>query len=124
MTRRITTLAIALLVLTLLPSSIASAEGLPSLGLPPGIEAQALPLIAQHIQRMQDMGMSHDMQMMMSHLQTLADRLPPGIFLQFLRLINQLEKPQMMTLHQQVHQGDLLDQPPGQVLTFVLELAR
>jgi hypothetical protein len=103
--------------------SIASADGTPSLDLPPGIEKQALILIAEHMQRMQEMGMSHDMQMMMKHLQNLADRLPPGIFLQFLRLINQLEKPEMMILHQQVHHGDLLDQPPGQVLTFVQELA-
>lgn len=30
----------------------------------------------------------------------------------------------MMFLHQQMHMGGLLQQPPGQILTFVLDLVR
>ena len=36
----------------------------------------------------------------------------------------QLDMEEMMLLHQEIHQGTLLQQPPGQILTFVLGLVR
>jgi hypothetical protein len=53
----------------------------------------------------------------------MADQLPPGIFLQLLQLMTQLEMPAMMEVHEAMHDGDLLQQPPGQVLRFVRDLA-
>ena len=75
---------------------------------------------------MQQMGLSlpEQMEMMMADMQMMADQLPPGIFLQILRLMSQLDMEDMMFLHQQIHMGDLLQQPPGQILTFILELTR
>ena len=73
---------------------------------------------------MQQMGLSlEQMEMMMADMQMMADQLPPG-FLQILRLMSQLDMEDMMFLHQQIHMGDLLQQPPGQILTFILELTR
>ena len=69
--------------------------------------------------------MSHgDMSMMMAHMQTMVDTLPPGIFLKVLKLALELDMNEMMTLHQAMHQGDLLQQPPDQILKFVKDLAR
>lgn len=95
------------------------------LNLPPGIADQAQPLLVEMMAHMQQMGMSPEqMEMMMADMQMMADQLPPGIFLKLLELMLQLDMEEMMTLHQQIHQGALLQQPPGQILTFVLELAR
>ena len=58
------------------------------------------------------MGLSPEqMEMMMADMQMMADQLPPGIFLQILRLMSQLDMEDMMFLHQQIHMGDL-QQPP------------
>jgi len=108
--------------LTLFPvNSAFAAEGC-SLDLPPDIAAQAEPLLHAMMQQ-HDMS-SQQMSMMMADMQTLADQLPPGIFLQLLQLMSQLDMAQMMTLHQQIQQGDLLQQPPGQILIFVQNLAQ
>ena len=55
---------------------------------------------------------------MMADMQMMADQLPPGIFLQILRLMSQLDMEDMMFLHQQIHMGDLLQQPRSQILTL------
>ena len=104
---------------------VAAAEGMPSLDLPPGIEAQAQPLIQDMMERMSSMpGMTEEMMMQhMQHMQTMADELPTGVFLNILKLMPQLEMPDMMLLHQEM-QGDLLQQPPGQILKFVKSLAK
>ena len=47
------------------------------------------------------------------------DLLPPGIFLQLLELMPQLEMPEMMAVHQQVIQ----QAPPGQILILARDLA-
>lgn len=116
---------VATLVLTLLSASVlgASAQAAPALSLPPGIAAQAQPLLDAMMAHMQQMGMSQaDMQFMMADMQTLADQLPPGIFLQVLQLMPQLDMAGMMAFHQAVEQGNLLQQPPGQVLRFARSL--
>lgn len=120
----------AVLIVTLLfaaafSAAPASAQMEMMLDLPPGIAMQAQPLLEQMMQHMQQMGMSEaEMQMMMDDMQMMADVLPPGIFLQILELMLQLEMPEMMQLHMLIHQSDLLQQPPGQVLNFVKDLAR
>lgn len=116
---------VAILVLTLLSASVlgASAQAAPTLNLPPGIAAQAQPLLDAMMVHMQQMGMTQaDMQSMMADMQTLADQLPPGIFLQVLQLMPQLDMSGMMAFHQAVEQGNLLQQPPGQVLRFAQSL--
>lgn len=124
MIRRFSILLILVLALAGLPS-VAFADEMPALDLPPGIAMQAQPLIAAMMDRMQEAGMSHEqMHMMMADMQGMAAQLPPGIFLQILRLMPQLDMADMMTLHQAAHQGDLLQLPPGQILRFVRELAR
>ena len=45
----------------------------------------------------------------MADMQMMADQLPPGIFLQILRLMSQLDMEDMMFL-QQIHMGDLRPQ--------------
>ena len=125
MFRRTSVLFILVLLLTGVSVGVAAAEGMPSLDLPPGIEAQAQPLIHDMMERMSSMpGMTEEMMMQhMQHMQTMADGLPPGIFLNVLKLMPQLEMPDMMLLHQEM-QGDLLQQPPGQILKFVKSLAK
>ena len=94
-----------------------------ALNLPPGIAAQAQPLIQAMQQHMQDMGMSPEqMQMMMADMQTMADLLPPGIFLRILELMSELDMQAMMAMHQAMHNGTLLEEPPGEVLIFVQSL--
>lgn len=123
--RKLSILFILTLMLTTASVGLASAQGPASLDLPPGIAAQAQPLIEAMMARMQENGMSHgDMSMMMTHMQTMVDTLPPGIFLKILKLASELDMHEMMTLHQAMHQGDLLQQPPGQILKFVKDLAR
>lgn len=125
MLRKISVIALVAFVLAALPASLAFADGMPGLDLPPGITAQAQPHLDAMMQRMQQNGMSHEqMHMMMSDMQTMADQLPPGIFLQLLKLMPELDMQEMMALHQQMHQGDLLQQPPGQILKYVKQLAR
>ena len=118
-------LVVAVLFAAAFPAAPVSAQAEMTLDLPPGIAKQAQPLLEQMMQHMQEMGMSEaEMQMMMADMQMMADRLPPGIFLQILELMHQLDMPEMMQLHMLMHQGDLLQQPPGQVLVFVKGLVR
>ena len=125
MFRRTSILFSLVLLLAGISVGVAAAEDLPALDLPPGIEAQAQPLIHDMMQRMSSMpGMTEDMMKQhMQHMQTMADELPPGVFLNILKLMPQLEMSDMMLLHQEM-QGDLLQQPPGQILSFVKNLAR
>ena len=114
------------LALTLIAASVvgASAQAAPGLNLPPGIAKQAQPMLADMMAHMEQMGMSSEqIPMMVADMQTMADQLPPGIFLQLLRLMSQLDMSTMMTLHQQMHEGTLLLQPPGQILRYVRQLA-
>ena len=118
-----------LLALVLLLAGIsvgaASAAEIPTLDLPPGIDSQAQPLIEEMMERMSSMpGMTDEMMMQhMHHMQTMADELPPGIFLNLLKLMPQLDMPDMMTVHKAMTEGDLMQQPPGQILIFVKNLA-
>ena len=106
------------LVLAGISVGAASAAEMPSLDLPPGIEAQAQPLIKDMMERMSGMPEMTG-EMMMQHMQTMADELPPGIFLNLLKLMPQLDMDGMMTLHKAMTQDDLMQQPPGQILKFV-----
>jgi hypothetical protein len=125
MTRSLSILLVLTVLFIGIPAGAASAEGMPSLDLPPGIAAQAQPLVAAMMARMQQMGMSPaQMQMMMADMQALANQLPPGIFLQLLRLMPQLDRSDMMELHRQIRQEGLLLEPPGQILVVVKHLAR
>jgi hypothetical protein len=123
MNRR-TSLALAVLViLTGVFTGTVSADNT-MLDLPPGIEQQAQPLLAAMMERMALSGMSPQQRDMMMHdMQTIVDQLPPGIFLRILELMPELTMPDMMFLHQELIQGDLLQQPPGQILLFVRDLA-
>ena len=129
MIRRTSLLLAMMLILAGISVGVASADAMPTLELPPGIEDQAQPYLSAMMERMAQSNMTHEQQhMMMEDMQTMADmssadRLPPGIFLQILALIPELEMPKMMVLHQAMHQSDLLQQPPGQILLFVRELA-
>ena len=126
MFRRTSVLLTLVLMLAGISVGAASADGMPSLNLPPGIEAQAQPLLMDMMERMSSMpGMTDEMMMQhMQHMQTMADELPPGIFLNLLKLMPQLDMPDMMTLHKAMTQGDLMQQPPGQILIFVQNLAK
>lgn len=117
-------LILLLLAVAGLSAGVASAQTMPALDLPPGIAAQAQPYLEAMMAHMEQMGMSEmEMEMMMADMQMVVDALPPGIFLQILQLMSELTMPEMMSLHEQLHQGDLLQQPPGQVLRTVLDLA-
>ncbi len=105
-------------------ASPANAET-PSLRLPPGIAAQAEPLLAAMMDHCTESHRSPEhMAMMMVDMQALADRLPPGIFLQVLDTMAELPVAKMMVVHHAVREGGLLDQPPGQILRYVQGLAR
>ncbi|MDT8322283.1 MAG: hypothetical protein RQ826_17335 [Xanthomonadales bacterium] len=128
MTRKLPPLLILVLVLVLalagLSTGVASAQAMPALDLPPGIADQAQPHLEAMMAHMEQMGMSEmEMEMMMADMQIMADQLPPGIFLQLLQLMPELMMEEMMSLHQQLHQGDLLQQPPGEILLAVQALA-
>lgn len=117
MVRRVTILLVLTLVLVGLPLRAASATTTSVLNLPPGIAQQAQPYLDAMMERMQQMDMTPEqMQMMMADMQNIANELPPGIFLQILKWMPKLAMNDMLALHQQIHQGDLLNQPPGQIL--------
>lgn len=63
---------------------------------------------------------------MMADMQMVIDQLPPGIFLQILRLMPEFDMSGMMAMHQAMHgEGStLLQEPPGQILKFIRGLAR
>lgn len=117
-------LLVMLFLTAAFPAAPVSAQIEMMLDLPPGIAMQAQPLLEQMMQHMQEMGMSGaEMHMMMADMQMMVNVLPPGIFLQILELMLQLEMPEMMQLHMLIHEGNLIQQPPGQVLNFVKDLA-
>jgi hypothetical protein len=124
MFRRVWIVLLVIVLLGVLPAGLASAQQMPSpLDLPPGIAAEAEPLLMAMMEHMQQMGMSMEqMEMMMADMQAMAEQLPPGIFLELLKLMPQLGMDQMMALHEQMHQGDLLQQSPGQILSYVQKL--
>lgn len=125
MTRNLWLSVVLALTLVAVPVGRAAAQEGAALDLPPGIAMQAQPLLEDMMERMQQMGMSSEqMQIMMADMQTMADQLPPGIFLQLLELMPRLGMQEMMELHQQLHQGGLLQQPPGQILRVAQGLAR
>jgi hypothetical protein len=108
-----------------LSGGAALANGTPTLELPPGIQKQAEPLVERMMEHMKGMGMSQgQMELMMADMQRMADQLPPGIFLQLLELMPQLDMDDMMSLHQEIREGGLLDGPPGRVISFVRRLTR
>ena len=117
---------LVLLVLLIGPlSSITTAQGVMLPDLPPGIARQAQPLLAAMMQHMQEMGMMPEqMEMMMADMQMMVDRLPPGIFLQVLQLMPQLEMEEMMLVHQLIREGGLLEAPPGQIVVLIRSLLR
>ncbi len=124
MLRKLTLALTALFLLAGASANLAYAASPPMLNLPPGIAAQAEPLLAAMMARMEQAGMTPEqMQQMMADMQAMVDALPPGIFLQILELMPQLDMQDMMTVHQQIHQGQLLEAPPGQILRFVKALA-
>ena len=111
MLRRMLLSLLFVLALVLVSVGSVSAQEMPMLDLPPGIAAQAQPLLMAMMTHMQQMGLSlEQMEMMMADMQMMADQLPPGIFLQILRLMSQLDMEDMMFLHQQIH-GRLLPWP-------------
>ena len=125
MIRKISFMLVLSLIVAGFTAGAVSADAVSALNLPTGIAKQAQPLIDQMMESMQQMGTSDvQMQMMMADMQTMADQLPPGIFLQILELMPQLDMADMMTLHPEMHGGDLLQQPPGQILIFVREFAQ
>jgi hypothetical protein len=123
MIRRLTiVLTLALVSTSALVGSAAAQEM--HLDLPPGIAKQAQPLLVEMMAHMDEMGMSEaEMDMMMADMQMMAEQLPPGIFLQLVQIMSELEMGAMMDVHNAVHGGDLLEQPPGQVLRIVRNLA-
>lgn len=123
MIRKLSLLLILVLALAGVSTGIASAQMMHTLDLPPGIAEQAQPYLEAMMAHMEQMDMSEmQMEMMMADMQAMADQLPPGIFLQILKLMPELTMQEMMSLHQQIHQGDLLQQPPGQILLAVQAL--
>ena len=125
MFQRTSVLLALVLVLAGISVGAASADEIPALDLPPGIEAQAQPLLEEMELRMVSMGMTPEMmEQHMQHMQTMVDELPPGIFLNLLKLMPQLDMPDMMTLHNAMTQGNLMQQPPGQILKFVKSLSK
>lgn len=124
MIRKVSLLLILVLAIAGASTGIASAQTMPSLDLPPGIADQAQPYLEAMMAHMQQTDMNPEqMQMMMADMQAMVDQLPPGIFLQILQLMPELTMQEMMSLHQQLQQGDLLQQPPGQILLAVQALA-
>jgi hypothetical protein len=125
MNRNYASLFVLITLLIVVPVGSVSAEDMPSLDLPPGVAAQAQPHLEAMMRHMQASGMTHDqMKTMMADMQKVVDQLPPGIFLQILELVSQLDMDERMALHREMHQGNLLQQPPGKILAFVRDLAQ
>ncbi len=124
MIRHFMTVLVLVVALVVPLTASAATQDTFALNLPPGIARQAEPLLEDMLTRMQQMGMSPEqIQMMHVDMQAVADQLPPGIFLQILKLMPSLAMSDMMHLHQGLHGGDLLQQPPGQILRFVRNLS-
>jgi hypothetical protein len=121
MIRRTSILLALVLILVGISVGAASADNT-MLNLPPGIEDQAHPLLMVMMERMAEPDMSEmDKPMMMQDMQAMANQLPPGVFLQLLELMPQLEMADMMFLHGEM--PGLMQQPPGQILLLVRNLA-
>lgn len=95
--------------------------------LPPGIAKKVAPLLDElmmHHHHMMEMGhecMHHHHHM--GQIEEMINQLPPGILVQVLEALVQLEMMEMMAFHNAVDDG-LLDQPPGQILQTVQGLVR
>jgi hypothetical protein len=121
MIRRFSLMFMLAAVLIAVPIGAASAQSPLLSDLPPGIAKQAEPLLKDMMDRMEGSVM---MPAHMADMQSMVEQLPPGIFLQILKLMPDLEMAEMMPLHQQIRQeGGLLEQPPGQILKLVRDLA-
>jgi hypothetical protein len=123
---RIIALLLTVVTLVAAPTGSLLAQEVPTWvqDLPPGIAAQALPILEEMRAHMMEMEMAPgEMQMMMADMQRLAEQLPPGIFLQILELMHELDMQAMMMFHQQIRQGNLLELPPGQILLYVKQLS-
>jgi non-ribosomal peptide synthetase component F len=137
MFNRISLLLALVVALLLMPAGVALAQDASTTSdghqfnlseLPPGIQKQAAVLLEElmaHHHAMHTMpGHTGDMMHMhMQDIKALIDRLPPGILLQVLKALLELDMHAMMHFHHAVADG-LLDQPPGQVLNFVKSLAQ
>jgi hypothetical protein len=90
--------------------------------LPPGIAKKVAPLLDELHHHMMEMGheCTHHHHHM-GQIRELIDQLPPGILVQVLEALVQLDMKQMMAFHNAVD-DDLLEQPPGQILQAVQEL--
>ena len=113
------------LALAMVQPLAASAQDMTLRNLPPGIAAEAQPLLDAMMAQCPAAHMTPGhMAMMMADMQAMADQLPPGIFLNILQAMAQLDMEAMMAVHRAVREGGLLQQPPGEILRFVRELAR
>ncbi len=102
-----------------------AADGPQAGALPSGIEAQVSLSMQAMMDRMSEMGMPPEhMEMMRGHLQQLQAELPPGVFLQLLDLMSRMNMEQMMAFCQRLHDGDLLQGPPGQIIAAAQSLVR
>lgn len=119
--RYVLVVTLAVTLLGLVPGGVQAAA---SRTLPPGIAAQAQPLIDRMMQQCEQAGMSGDGPAMMADMQAMANRVPPGIFLNILQAMSRLSMTKMMAVHQQIREGGLLEQPPGRILQYVRDLAR
>ena len=103
----------------------ALADGAVPEGLPPGIQAQAHALMDEMTEHMADMNLSPDqVQMMMADMEMLAAELPPGVYLNLLRLMVQMDEESMMELHALLHNGDVASVPPGSLVAAAQKLVR
>jgi hypothetical protein len=135
MIHRISLIVVLTLTLILVPVGAASA-GSPSVSstfdlsnLPPGIAVKVEPLLATLLNR-HGMGMAMEggmtgghMEAHLAQFQQMIDQLPAGILVEVLEIVVELPCMDMKPFHHAVAHG-LLDQPPGQVLTFVKALGR
>ncbi|MHB1135108.1 MAG: hypothetical protein ACYC4L_22275 [Chloroflexota bacterium] len=124
MSRRLLAAVLVAVVLAVIPGG-ALADGMVPEGLPPGVHAQAHQLMVDMMQHMQDIGMSNQqMTEMTAHMEMMAEELPPGVFLELLRLMNALDAEAMMQLHAMMHSGDMASRSPGNLIAAAQMLAR
>lgn len=124
MRRRMVMVVLVAALLTLVPGG-ALADGMVPEGLPPGAHDQAHPLVVAMMEHMQGMDMSpQQMQMMMADMQMMAEQLPPGVYLELLRLMNQMDAESMMDLHAMMHSGDMAEMSPGSLVAAAQKLVR
>jgi hypothetical protein len=126
MTRKVSIALVLVLALSVLGAGAVAAQPVILEDLPPGVTKQAEPLLMEMMQRMQMMGMTEQqMQMMMADMQMMVDQLPPGVFLQLLQIMTDMDMQEMLQLHELLHGPDnLLQEPPGVILSAAMKLAR